>query len=100
MMAEVSAWGRTIGAIEWHPSSQHATFQYNSNFVESGIEFSPIKMPLSQQIYNFPQLPNNTFHGLPGLLADSLPDKFGNALIDAWLASQGKHRRAVSTYVF
>ncbi len=47
-------------------------------------------MPLSERVYEFPTLARNTFHGLPGLLADSLPDKFGNALIDAWLATQGR----------
>lgn len=48
------------------------------------------KMPLSDRVYEFPALPRSTFHGLPGLLADSLPDRFGNALIDAWLATQGR----------
>jgi serine/threonine-protein kinase HipA len=47
-------------------------------------------MPLSDRVYVFPALPQRTFHGLPGLLADSLPDRFGNALIDAWLATQGR----------
>jgi serine/threonine-protein kinase HipA len=56
----------------------------------SGIELSPITMPLSPRVYQFPSLPLISFYGLPGLLADSLPDKFGNALIDAWLATQGR----------
>ena len=47
-------------------------------------------MPLSRQIYTFPDLPQVSFHGLPGMLADALPDKFGNAVIDAWLAAQGR----------
>src|ERR1044071_4621253 len=47
-------------------------------------------MPLSERVYEFPELPRHTFHGLPGMLADSLPDRFGNALIDAWLATQGR----------
>ena len=66
-----------------------AAFQYDPAFVASGTEVSPLRMPLSRRIYLFPTLPRISFHGLPGLLADSLPDKFGNALIDAWLATQG-----------
>jgi len=67
-----------------------AAFQYDRDFAESGIEPSPLTMPLSTRIYEVPALPRGTFHGLPGLLADSLPDTFGNALIDAWLATQGR----------
>ncbi|OFW02507.1 MAG: toxin HipA [Acidobacteria bacterium RIFCSPLOWO2_02_FULL_68_18] len=68
----------------------YATFQFTPAFVASGIQISPVTMPLSRQIYEFPDLPRRTFHGLPGMLADSLPDRFGNALIDAWLATQGR----------
>jgi serine/threonine-protein kinase HipA len=68
----------------------YATFQFTPEFVDSGIQVSPVTMPLSRQIYEFPELPRRTFLGLPGLLADSLPDRFGNALIDAWLATQGR----------
>ena len=68
----------------------YAAFQYDPAFARSGIELSPLTMPLSERVYEFPALPRGTFHGLPGLLADSLPDKFGNALIDAWLATQGR----------
>ena len=68
----------------------YAAFQYDPVFARSGIELSPLTMPLSERVYEFAALPRNTFHGLPGLLADSLPDKFGNALIDAWLATQGR----------
>jgi serine/threonine-protein kinase HipA len=67
-----------------------AAFQFTPAFLTSGIELSPITMPLSSRIYQFPALPEVSFHGLPGLLADSLPDRFGNALIDAWLATQGR----------
>lgn len=67
-----------------------AAFQYDREFAGSGIELSPLVMPLSERVYEFPALPAHTFHGLPGLLADSLPDRFGNALIDAWLATQGR----------
>src|SRR5271163_36599 len=89
-VAEVRLWGRTIGAVSLEDGSSHAAFQYEPPFARSGIQISPITMPLSDQVYAFPDLPLRTFHGLPGLLADSLPDRFGNALIDAWLATQGR----------
>jgi serine/threonine-protein kinase HipA len=89
-VAEVRLWGSLIGAVSLEDEAPAATFQYNSDFVSSGIEISPLLMPLSTRLYQFPALPANSFHGLPGLLADSLPDGFGNALIDAWLATQGR----------
>jgi serine/threonine-protein kinase HipA len=87
---EVRLWGRTIGAVSLADGSDVASFEYDPAFVDSGIEVSPLVMPLARRVYDFPELPRQTFHGLPGLLADSLPDKFGNALIDAWLATQGR----------
>ena len=90
MIAKVRLWGRTIGAVSLDVERDVAAFQYDADFARSGIELSPLAMPLSERVYEFPALPRNTFHGLPGLLADSLPDKFGNALIDAWLATQGR----------
>jgi serine/threonine-protein kinase HipA len=90
MIAEVRLWGRSIGAVSLEDGGQFAAFQYDPAFVQSGIEVSPITMPLSDRVYVFSDLPQRTFHGLPGLLADSLPDRFGNALIDAWLATQGR----------
>lgn len=89
-VAEVQLWGRTIGAVSLEDGGSTAAFQYDPAFAQSGIEISPITMPLSDRVYVFPELPQRTFHGLPGLLADSLPDRFGNALIDAWLATQGR----------
>lgn len=90
MIAEVRLWGRTIGAVSLEEGRDIAAFQYDRDFARSGIELSPLVMPLSEQVYQFSALPRNTFHGLPGMLADSLPDKFGNALIDAWLATRGR----------
>jgi serine/threonine-protein kinase HipA len=83
-------WGRTIGAVSLEPGRDTAAFQYAPDFVGSGIQPAPLTMPLSDNVYEFPALPPMTFRGLPGLLADSLPDKFGNVLIDAWLATQGR----------
>jgi serine/threonine-protein kinase HipA len=90
MIAKVQLWGRTIGAVSLEEGREVAAFQYDADFARSGIELSPLVMPLGEQVYQFPALSRNTFHGLPGMLADALPDKFGNALIDAWLATQGR----------
>jgi len=89
-VAEVKLWGRRIGAVAMTDDTDAATFQYDPDFRTSGIEIAPLTLPLSQDLFTFPGLPRSTFRGLPGLLADSLPDRFGNALIDAWLASQGR----------
>ena len=89
-LAEVRLWGRTIGAVSLQEGEDAASFEYDPAFAQSGIEVAPMAMPLSRRVYRFPALSRTTFHGLPGLLADSLPDKFGNALVDAWLASQGR----------
>ena len=88
--AQVWLWGRCIGAVSADGPDQVARFQYLPEFVGSGIELSPLTMPLSHRVYQFRQLDWASFHGLPGLLADSLPDKFGHALIDQWLAQQGR----------
>lgn len=90
MIAKVQLWGRTIGAVSLDTGRDVAAFQYDPAFSRSGFEISPLKMPLSDQVYMFPELSRNTFQGLPALLADSLPDKFGNALVNAWLATQGR----------
>jgi serine/threonine-protein kinase HipA len=89
-VAEVRMWGRAIGAVSIGDGEDVAAFEYDPAFAASGIDISPLMMPLSTRVYTFPVLSRKTFHGLPGLLADSLPDKFGNALIDAWLATQGR----------
>lgn len=88
--AEVRLWGRTIGAVSWDSASKLANFEYDALFQNSGIEVAPFMMPLSDRIYSFTALSRETFHGLPGFLADSLPDDFGNALIDSWLAKEGR----------
>ena len=88
--AEVKLWGRTIGAVSLDENENVAVFEYDSEFAQSGIEVSPLRMPLSNRLFVFPELPLHSFHGLPGLLADSLPDRFGNALINAGLATQGR----------
>ncbi|HKJ17540.1 MAG TPA: type II toxin-antitoxin system HipA family toxin [Xanthomonadales bacterium] len=89
-VAEVRLWGRSIGAVSLLDGDEAASFEYDPAFAKSGIEVSPIVMPLSRRVYQFPALARETFLGLPGLLVDSLPDKFGNTLINAWLASLGR----------
>ena len=89
-LARVRLWGTVIGAVSWNEDAALANFEYEPSFQSSGIEVAPLTMPLSDRIYLFPALARSTFQGLPGLLADSLPDDFGNSLIYAWLARQGR----------
>jgi len=90
-VAEVRMWGRRIGAVAVADGESVAEFEYTPEFAGSGIEVAPIEMPLAAgRRYSFPGLSRESFRGLPGMLADSLPDRFGNALIDAWLARQGR----------
>lgn len=89
-LAEVRLWGRRIGAVSQGDHEDYARFQYDPAFLASGIEVAPLTLPLARQPYAFPELDRRSFRGLPGLLADSLPDRFGNALIDAWLARRGR----------
>ncbi|MEQ8953362.1 MAG: type II toxin-antitoxin system HipA family toxin, partial [Gammaproteobacteria bacterium] len=88
--ARVILWGRDIGAVSWLPDREIGVFQYRPEFVPSGIEIAPLMMPLREAPYSFPELARETFHGLPGLLSDSLPDKYGNRMINTWLAAQGR----------
>ncbi|MGM0565064.1 MAG: type II toxin-antitoxin system HipA family toxin [Pseudomonadota bacterium] len=81
---------REAGAVSFDTETGLGAFEYAPAFVETGIELSPLKMPLSRRIYQFPQLNYETFKGLPGLVADSLPDDFGNAVLNAWVASRGR----------
>lgn len=90
--ATVRLWGRDIAAVSWLEDRGYAVFQYMPEFVESGIKISPVVMPPRTAPYEFPTLPREAFKGLPGLLADSLPDKYGNALIDAWLTREGRDK--------
>src|ERR1700723_1083550 len=88
--AAVTLWGSRIAAVSIEEGARYATFQYDPAFVRSGIEIAPLRMALRTKPYSFPGLPEDAFSGLPGLLADSLPDRWGTALVNAWLASQGR----------
>ena len=88
--AEVYLWGTRIGIIHQDIARAYASFEYDKDFLKSGIEVSPLRMPLAGNIYEFPGMAGEPFYGMPGLVADSLPDRFGNAVIEQWLASLGK----------
>jgi len=93
--ALVKVWGLLVGAVSWSDEANLATFEFDRTFLDEGLDLAPLKMPIAEARrgsgrYAFPNLPEATFRGLPGLLADCLPDRFGNRLIDAWLARQGR----------
>ena len=94
--ANVILWGRRIGAVSWDEVRAVGTFQYDPDFIASGIEPAPLAMPSREAPYAFPALGRDAFKGLPGLLADALPDSFGNALIDVWLAETRRRAEAFS----
>ena len=99
--AKVNLWGRTVGAVSWDAGRALGVFEYAPEFLNSSVEISPIVMPKSSRFYEFPGNrarggEESAFNGLPGLLADSIPDKFGNALIDSWLIRQGRPRESMN----
>jgi len=95
-VATVHLWGHQIGAVAWDDDRRLATFEYHADFLRSGIELAPLTMPLGPGIFRFPELDQASYQGLPGMMADSLPDKFGHLLIDTWLAGQGRDRSSFS----
>lgn len=97
MIAQVYMWDEYVGALNWNAQNGIGEFEYSPEFVQTNLEISPIHMPLrSNFIYAFGALNRETFKGLPSVLADSLPDDFGNALINAWLARQGRDKNTFS----
>ncbi len=92
--ALVKMWDNLVGAIAWDDATGLGSFEFDPAFLKLGMDLAPIKMPLSQannRYFSFPELRNNTlFKGLPGLLADALPDRYGNTLINVWLARHGR----------
>ncbi|HNP65181.1 MAG TPA: type II toxin-antitoxin system HipA family toxin [Woeseiaceae bacterium] len=99
--AEVRLWQQLVGAVSWLNDRGYAVFEFDPDFVKTGLDISPIHMPLSgarsgDGLYAFPELARRTYLGLPGLLADALPDKYGRSVIDAWLARQGRDPESFS----
>lgn len=93
--ANVKLWGQTVGLVIWDDKEHRARFQYARSFVNSGLDVAPLMMPLrdaegGEHVFAFGSLKDETFRGLPGLLADSLPDRFGEQLMNAWLATQNR----------
>src|SRR5271155_1859511 len=95
---EVRIWGARVGAVAAEDRLGAYVFEYDKNWTRKKIELAPLMMPISQRDgrFAFPDLPPS-FHKLPGLLADALPDDFGNALIDAWMAKRGIAKSGVTT---
>jgi serine/threonine-protein kinase HipA len=98
-VVEVRIWGRSVGAVApLHGKPGFYEFQFTPEFAQSGLELSPLRMPLlAKRRFSFPGLSQESFHGLPGLLADALPDKFGNALIDEYLVRHGTRVDAITS---
>ena len=96
---EVRIWGQRAGAVARDPKLNFYVFRYEPKFLKTGVELAPLTMPLAQarEPFVFPSLPELTYKRLPALLADALPDDFGNALIDAWMATQGVERDSITT---
>ena len=90
-LANVFIWDSLVGTVGWDSELRVAFFEYDAKFKKQNLELAPLMMPIAgQQIYSFPGLSEETFQGLPGLLADSLPDYFGNEVINAYLRTQGR----------
>jgi len=90
----VSLWGQQVGLLLWDNDRDCAVFEFFPEFDALNWDIAPLIMPLNdikrgERLYYYPQLRGNTFKGLPGLLVDSLPDDYGNQLIDEWFASKG-----------
>lgn len=96
---EVRIWGKKVGAVALDLNLGYYVFEYEPAFVKTGIELAPRAMPLAEASgpFVFTDLPDKTYKRLPALLADALPDDFGNALIDAWMATQGVERESITT---
>ena len=95
-VVEVRAWGKTVGAVTLEPRLGYYVFEYDPRWQRLGIELAPLTMPVAQSQHVFPLLPLPTFKRLPAMLADALPDDFGNALIDAYLAKEGVSKAAIT----
>jgi len=89
-VALVRLWEQDVGAVAWNDARGVAEFEYEPSFLRRSLNLAPLTLPLRAGVFSFPALRRETFHGLPGLLADALPDRFGNRIIETWLARQGR----------
>ena len=85
----VSVWGRDVGAIAPARERGVYAFEYEPSFLSSGIQLSPLAMPLKPGSFTFGDLPRRAFLGLPPVFADALPDSFGNSLVNGWISHEG-----------
>ena len=103
-VAEIKIWGELVGAVAWNETTGIATFEYDAKFKNKNWDLAPLKMPINsgKSSFSFPELRKkanselDTFKGLPGLLADILPDKYGTELINIWLAQQGRPQNSMN----
>lgn len=95
LVLNINLWGKTIAATTWDEDREVGVIEFNDTLIREGLDVAPLMMPLEdivrgERIFQFPALGRKTFKGLPGLLSDSLPDDYGNQIIDEWFASRGR----------
>lgn len=95
-VVEVRVWGRTVGAIALDPVTNFYAFEYDPDWITIGRGLSPLQMPNRAGTFVFPNLSPATFQRLPAMVADCLPDRFGNALVDSWMQDQGIRRSEIT----
>lgn len=98
-VVEVRIWSKAVGAVALDPNLRYYAFEYQPAFLRSGIELAPLTMPVAtaNEPFVFPDLPELTYRRLPGMLADALPDDFGNLLVDAWMAREGVAKSLITS---
>ena len=100
-VATIVLWNKNVGAVLWDESRQYAIIEFEDSFIKSALDISPLIMPLPElqngnKIFSFSNLNWETYYGLPGLLSDSLPDRFGNRILEAWLTRQGRNLQNIN----
>ncbi len=100
-VATIVLWKKNVGAVLWDESRQYAIIEFEDSFIKSALDISPLIMPLPElqngnKIFSFSNLNWETYYGLPGLLSDSLPDRFGNRILEAWLTRQGRNLQNIN----
>ena len=100
-VATIVLWKKNVGAVLWDESRQYTIIEFEDSFIKSALDISPLIMPLPElqngnKIFSFSNLNWETYYGLPGLLSDSLPDRFGNRILEAWLTRQGRNLQNIN----